>query len=638
MTNHDQQQGADLDPRVVDYFYGEMTPQEREDFEQVLSQSEVLSKQLRGLEGLAKLTRAASPPEPSAPLVQKILLEARKGPGERAVPPRIPWWERLALGLSPRLGLGIAVLLVVAVGVYLGREARIDSLRPDAPEKALVGTQQSAAKAPEKELEKPQGSQQPALPTTIPKGPLAQDMEPPQELPAVQDAPVAAVQEMQARTAGGPVPAEKTVDSVKSAAPGEGLVSSVGGKDSEPESPNTAAGSDRPEATDPGSSLARTEEPSKKSRGSTSIEYKGDVQKDMDSARKRRKASPPGNRDVGDSLRYFEGGKGGGLGGGGGVWSQEGALGMGGTGDTRGTRDSRSNKATSNGREKAEKSADRERSTVLADDKPTTKTVLDGTLAQDGSRALTGFDSSETKKKAPEEDLPQAAPTVTMIAAPTESGGSVPAEEASFKRERREDEAPAAPMAEATGGVVEKETAGEPKPGKVGEAPVKKLESLDSEPVEETNESRKEVAAAKEPSADRTGPSRGQPKPAESGPAPRQTDATLQEATASTDETDEDVARGAASLSALDCAGLWNRAQSASKRGNPQETLEVIGELETRACRASVSAGEIALLKARSHAALGHFETARTLLEPWVDNETFGTRAREILSSLPDGR
>lgn len=115
--------GTGLDERLVDFLYGEMTKQEEDEFLEQLEARPDLKEELSRLSALKRGLDRLESPEPPAMAIAAIKTAARQEL-ERELAVQPSWTAWLAtLILKPQFGLGLAAMMVVAVGVYMLQQA-----------------------------------------------------------------------------------------------------------------------------------------------------------------------------------------------------------------------------------------------------------------------------------------------------------------------------------------------------------------------------------------------------------------------------------------------------------------------------------------------------------------------------------
>ncbi len=117
-----------FDERVIEYAYGELSPAEEAAFRQVLETSPELQHQLADLQLLRQRVDEVKTPEPHPEVVADILAHAasrrRVVRTESAPASRLTLAELFRWLMKPQVGLAMTALLVVAIGVYVGQEAK----------------------------------------------------------------------------------------------------------------------------------------------------------------------------------------------------------------------------------------------------------------------------------------------------------------------------------------------------------------------------------------------------------------------------------------------------------------------------------------------------------------------------------
>jgi hypothetical protein len=143
--------------RLVEYLYGEMSPEEEAEFVDRLEQQPKLKEQVAAYGRLKGELDVLGNPEPPPELVADILSRAarpRQMAVERQQPvPRSALAEFLAFLIRPQFGLGLAAVLVIAVGLYMVREAR-RPLAPGSPQDVRERLKPKVTAPAEKKAEK----------------------------------------------------------------------------------------------------------------------------------------------------------------------------------------------------------------------------------------------------------------------------------------------------------------------------------------------------------------------------------------------------------------------------------------------------------------------------------------------------
>lgn len=128
MSGDEKRWDGSLDERVVEFVYGELSATDEAAFRQELEQRPDLRAQVADLTALRRSIDTIETPEPPAEVVADILAYAA---GRNRVVRTEPVPEkRLTLAdifgwlIRPQVGMAMAALLVVAVGVYMGESAR----------------------------------------------------------------------------------------------------------------------------------------------------------------------------------------------------------------------------------------------------------------------------------------------------------------------------------------------------------------------------------------------------------------------------------------------------------------------------------------------------------------------------------
>jgi len=128
MSGNERRRDGTLDERVVEFVYGELSAADEAAFEKELEQRPDLKAQVAELTALQRSIDTIETPEPPAEVVADILAYAA---GRNRVVRTEPVPEkRLTLAdifrwmVQPQVGMAMAAMLVVAVGVYMGQSAR----------------------------------------------------------------------------------------------------------------------------------------------------------------------------------------------------------------------------------------------------------------------------------------------------------------------------------------------------------------------------------------------------------------------------------------------------------------------------------------------------------------------------------
>lgn len=133
MSGDERRWDGPLDERVVEFVYGELSAVDEAAFRKELEKRPDLQAQVADLTALQRNIDAVKMPEPPAEVVADILAYAA-GRNRFVRTEKVPK-ERLTLAdifrwlMQPQVGMAMAALLVVAVGVYMGQSAR----RPTEP-------------------------------------------------------------------------------------------------------------------------------------------------------------------------------------------------------------------------------------------------------------------------------------------------------------------------------------------------------------------------------------------------------------------------------------------------------------------------------------------------------------------------
>jgi hypothetical protein len=138
MSDRNDTRGHEPDIEVVDYLYGEMTPERRAAFERRLQEEPALRAEVARFQALKTRLDGLPGIEPPPELVERVIAEAHAACRKREQA-EVGWLERLAESfrwlLKPQAGVALAAMLVVAVGIYMAREAKQPS-KPGTPEQA----------------------------------------------------------------------------------------------------------------------------------------------------------------------------------------------------------------------------------------------------------------------------------------------------------------------------------------------------------------------------------------------------------------------------------------------------------------------------------------------------------------------
>ncbi|MBM4353030.1 MAG: hypothetical protein FJ109_04425, partial [Deltaproteobacteria bacterium] len=167
MSERNDITGHEPDIEVVDYLYGEMTPEHRAAFERRLQDEPALKAEVARLQALKIRLDGLPSSEPPPELVERVLAEAHAA-CRRRERQETGWLDRLAESLRwlvrPQAGIALAAMLVVAVGIYMAREAK-QPTRPGTPEQA----REEMRPLPSKPADEP-SAVVPALPGMAEKG------------------------------------------------------------------------------------------------------------------------------------------------------------------------------------------------------------------------------------------------------------------------------------------------------------------------------------------------------------------------------------------------------------------------------------------------------------------------------------
>ena len=106
---------------AMEYVYGEMEPAARRAFEDALAADPELKAEVAAFQALRSRLSEVPDPEPPAHLVADILAMADQACVDRTR--RRSWSSLFQALLQPQVGLGLAALVVVAVGIYIMQEA-----------------------------------------------------------------------------------------------------------------------------------------------------------------------------------------------------------------------------------------------------------------------------------------------------------------------------------------------------------------------------------------------------------------------------------------------------------------------------------------------------------------------------------
>ncbi len=174
MSERNDTRGYEPDIEVVDYLYGEMTPERRAAFERRLQDEPELRAEVARFQALKTRLDGLPEMEPPPELVDRVIAQAHEAcrRREQAEP---GWLDRLAESvrwlLRPQAGIALAAMLVVAVGIYMAREAKQPG-KPGTPEQA----REEMRPLPSKSAPEPEEGAKMALETEqqVPAGAVAE--------------------------------------------------------------------------------------------------------------------------------------------------------------------------------------------------------------------------------------------------------------------------------------------------------------------------------------------------------------------------------------------------------------------------------------------------------------------------------
>jgi len=163
----------DLELRLMEYLYGEMTPAEEAEFLPLLEEHPELKERLAEYGRLKGTLDQLGNPEPPPELIANVLSRAaqpqRMSVARTESTARFGLAQLLAFMIRPQFGLGLAAMLVIAVGLYMVREAR-RPLEPGSPAdvrerlkpKVTAKADKKAAQEAKKEEKIPEREEAPA--------------------------------------------------------------------------------------------------------------------------------------------------------------------------------------------------------------------------------------------------------------------------------------------------------------------------------------------------------------------------------------------------------------------------------------------------------------------------------------------
>lgn len=579
MSHRDNHAESPLDPRVIDYFYGEMSKPDLESFQAELESNPELARQLQQLQVLRHLTEEMPSPEPAADLVQSILKAAHQrehnARGWARDPGRGPsrWFELFQLTV-PRLATAMALVLVAVVGLYVVRSAR------------KASHQAPAELALEKQL--------PTRAHSEPPAPEHWEQEAGQVLLRLTDAPSAPAGVPLATTPG-VLPAADVESGTPKAEPTElrveASLAEAPHQPLAPQDPGTreqamaVAQTGSPAAPQAGA-LAEQESPPAPEAAEDSPE-KSEVAGEMDAAKNRRR-----------SVVGLESGGGLGVGGGGavarpdrGVRAREG----------RKERQGRSVKDVAGGRMKAEDSVSPGSVAAADGSRDTDDTVIAASGGLWDQPAPPKADRTEAEQMVPPDgsvvqaDGPAARENAVEEVAPRWVSQPTPVPT----------EAP-----ETAAGAVSKST--EVAAGLPAQAP-------------------KPVAVERAAVADKGRDENRKKKRSSPESRPSKTLAAEFSSEVCTVTTVPE-----ASDPAADCTEIWKGIGSARSPEQAREALNLLTVFERGSCASGQSSASIAMAKARLLLILGRTSEARSVLLEYVDDPALGEGIRKLLEKIPE--
>ena len=135
MNPKDPMSKSSIDPRIIEYLYGDLEGTRLLALQREIESDPVLAQQLRETRQVLGLVDAVQDPDPAPELVTSVQMEARRVAHERKRGAATSS-NQLVVALRrllwrPELGIGIAAVLVVAVGLYMTREAKQPDYHPN---------------------------------------------------------------------------------------------------------------------------------------------------------------------------------------------------------------------------------------------------------------------------------------------------------------------------------------------------------------------------------------------------------------------------------------------------------------------------------------------------------------------------